>query len=91
MKIGPRGCLVNAGGEVVQSPAIGDSRVDTTGAGDAFAAGFLFAVLHNEPHTECARIANLLAGNIVAVDGCNYDALDTSRFVSSVQQTGDLV
>jgi sugar/nucleoside kinase (ribokinase family) len=80
MKIGRRGCLVVHGGEVYACDPVGESRVDTTGAGDSFAAGYLFGVLHNEPREECARIANTLAGEIVSVDGCNYDALDPDRF-----------
>jgi sugar/nucleoside kinase (ribokinase family) len=47
-----RGRLVRVGPPRVQA-------VDTTGAGDAFNAGFLWARLRNEPLEEC-----LLAGNI---------------------------
>ena len=42
LKRGPRGCLVGGpGGETVELPALPADVIDTTGAGDAFAAGFL--------------------------------------------------
>ncbi len=41
IKRGARGCLVRRGREVRELPALPAEVVDTTGAGDAFAAGFL--------------------------------------------------
>ena len=50
--------------------------VDPTGAGDAFAAGFLYGLLCDIPYQRCAEIANRLAAGIVAVEGCDYHRLD---------------
>jgi sugar/nucleoside kinase (ribokinase family) len=41
VKRGSRGCSVYAGGEERAYPAVPAEVVDSTGAGDAFAAGFL--------------------------------------------------
>lgn len=41
VKLGARGALATHGGRVVHADAVARSIVDTTGAGDAFAAGFL--------------------------------------------------
>jgi ribokinase len=41
LKRGERGCLVTGGGQERELPAAPAEAVDTTGAGDAFAAGFL--------------------------------------------------
>jgi ribokinase len=43
IKRGPDGCVVLTGGERLALPADGARVIDTTGAGDAFAAGFLVA------------------------------------------------
>ena len=40
-KLGPAGCAVEHGGERSEFPAVAAEVVDTTGAGDAFAAGYL--------------------------------------------------
>lgn len=47
LKIGPRGSLIASGGEVVVIKAMGDGEpaVDTTGAGDLWAAGFLYGLV----------------------------------------------
>ena len=39
--------------------------VDTTGAGDLFAAGFLFGLSRNADHAECARLGALAAAEII--------------------------
>jgi sugar/nucleoside kinase (ribokinase family) len=46
---GPTGCYLTSGGESVYEPSLKDvSVIDTTGAGDAFAAGFLAAWMTGE-------------------------------------------
>jgi sugar/nucleoside kinase (ribokinase family) len=72
MKVGARGCLVGWAGECIAVPGVPATTVDTTGAGDAFAAGFLFARLAGAVPEACARLANALAARIVGVEGCTY-------------------
>jgi len=56
IKLGPAGAaLGNAAGLRVSLPAPKVEVVDTTGAGDAFAAGFLSAELRGEPMETCLR------------------------------------
>ena len=43
LKLGRRGCLIAAGSERFHVPAYAVPVVDSIGAGDAFAAGFLWA------------------------------------------------
>jgi sugar/nucleoside kinase (ribokinase family) len=75
MKVGARGCYVGRGEEVIPVPGESVRVVDTTGAGDAFAGGYLHGVLLGRDAVECARIANRLAAGIVGVEGCDYQAL----------------
>jgi sugar/nucleoside kinase (ribokinase family) len=88
MKTGPQGCLVLDNGSISHSPAYGGDALDTTGAGDAFAGGYLFGLIQKQSVRNCARIANRLAGGIVTVDGCNYDALDPADVAKAFTEFG---
>ncbi len=58
IKRGSRGCLIRTKEELYEIPAFPVSAcVDTTGAGDAFAAGFLWALSEGMPLKECGRFA----------------------------------
>ncbi len=87
MKCGKDGCLV---GEKLDNSVItkiqGNSvnAIDTTGAGDSFAAGFLFGLLNGKNYYESASIGNLLASQIVTVEGCDYDSLDFSMVLRGI-------
>jgi sugar/nucleoside kinase (ribokinase family) len=88
MKVGANGCHVRHRGTTLSVPAHPAERFDTTGAGDAFAGGYLYGLMQKLPPGECARIANILAAGIVSVDGCNYDALDDAEIRASIHSTG---
>ncbi|MBO9376034.1 adenosine kinase [Sphingomonas histidinilytica] len=61
------GSVVVRGTERVRSPAAHIERVvDTTGAGDLYAAGFLYGLTRGLPLAECARIAGLAAAEIIS-------------------------
>jgi len=67
MTRGPEGCVVAAGGERVAVPAVPvASVVDTTGAGDLFAAGFLYGLTHGMGTEACARLGALAAAEIIS-------------------------
>ena len=40
--------------------------VDTTGAGDQFAAGALFGLTHGHDIATCARLGSIAAGEVIA-------------------------
>ncbi|HEY1655098.1 MAG TPA: adenosine kinase [Candidatus Tumulicola sp.] len=40
--------------------------VDTTGAGDLYAAGFLFGLSHGKPLLECGRLGSLAAAEVIS-------------------------
>jgi sugar/nucleoside kinase (ribokinase family) len=59
LKMGADGCLVAAqDGSTLRVPAYEVEVVDATGAGDAFAAGFIAGVWHGWPRKKTARFAN---------------------------------
>jgi sugar/nucleoside kinase (ribokinase family) len=42
-----------------------ETVVDTTGAGDLFAAGFLFGEARSMPHADCARLGAIAAAEVI--------------------------
>lgn len=67
--LGKEGALIGSKGEVISVSAEGGKPVDTTGAGDHFAAGFLYGQTIGATLEQSARIGSLLAGYIIDVIG----------------------
>ena len=62
MKIGKRGCYIrNAEGAIIVPAAKGITAIDTIGAGDNFASGFITGLLDGKDLQECAVYANCTA------------------------------
>lgn len=73
MKVGKKGCWVCRKGYSIHFPCVDIAPpTDTTGAGDSFAAGFLYGIVKGETFHDCADTANRIASGIVTVEGCNY-------------------
>lgn len=66
---GKNGCLVGNKGKVFASPASKVTPIDTTGAGDYFAGGFLYKYVKGQSLEECAKFGNCLGGAITEVVG----------------------
>ncbi len=73
VKIGANGSLIKSEGKKYVSNAIKANCVDTTGAGDLYAAGFIYGLLHNQPLDKCGDIGGVLGGNVIEVIGASMD------------------
>ncbi len=61
-----KGCVVASQDGVVAVPAFPIQKlVDTTGAGDLFAAGFLFGLVRNAGHENAGRLGALAAAEVI--------------------------
>jgi adenosine kinase len=61
-----KGCVVASRDGVVAVPAFPIERlVDTTGAGDLFAAGFLFGMVRNAGHEKAGLLGGLAAAEVI--------------------------
>jgi sugar/nucleoside kinase (ribokinase family) len=62
-----KGCVVVRGAEVHVVDAVPVARVvDTTGAGDQFAAGFLYGLTHGRGLADCGRLGSLAAAEVIS-------------------------
>ena len=70
-----KGCVVASKDGVIAVPAFPiDRMVDTTGAGDLFAAGFLFGLVRNAGHEAAGRLGALAAAEVIQHIGARPQA-----------------
>lgn len=67
--LGKRGCFVRDSENAVRLNAEKVKAVDSTGAGDAFAAGFIYSILKKKDIVEAAETGNKIASKCVSVIG----------------------
>ncbi|MFM8237511.1 MAG: adenosine kinase [Actinomycetota bacterium] len=63
---GPLGAVVVAGDEVHVIDPVATTVVDTTGAGDLFAAGFLYGLTAGHPLSACGRLGAAAAAEVIS-------------------------
>lgn len=94
VKIGMRGALIKQGSEVSHVGIMAAAkRVDTTGAGDFYAAGFLAGMCEGLTLRQCGTIGAITAGKVIEIVGTTpteeaWD--DVARLVKRVK-TGKLL
>ena len=89
VKIGIKGAMIKHGDEVVHVGILAAAkRVDTTGAGDFYAAGFLAGLCENLSLRQCGTIGAITAGKVIEVVGTTFGEEaweDISRLVNKVR------
>jgi sugar/nucleoside kinase (ribokinase family) len=89
VKIGMRGALIKHEGEVVHVGIMAAAkRVDTTGAGDFYAAGFLTGMCRGLSLRQCGTIGAIAAGQVIEVVGTTFGQErwdELRRLVSKVE------
>ncbi len=89
VKIGTKGALIKQGDEVVHVGIMAAAkRVDTTGAGDFYAAGFLSGLCDGLSLRQCGTIGAITAGKVIEVVGTTFGEeawTDIHRLVCKVK------
>jgi len=86
VKLGARGCYVESSEGAFTSPGFPVHPVDTTGAGDCFAAAFLAAICQGSSLPDAARFANA-AGALATLGMGGGDSAPTGGQVVSLLAT----
>ncbi len=73
VKCGKDGSIIRRGEEVARVGSIDAKCIDTTGAGDLYAAGFIYALSQNYSLEKAGMIGAIVAGNVVEVVGPRMD------------------
>lgn len=73
VKNGKKGSFISSNGKIHEIPIYGTSKpVDTTGAGDTYASGFLYGIEKGYDVVNCGKIASFLAGEIINQIGAQF-------------------
>ncbi len=88
--LGKDGSMAFTGGRVYHIKAFETEVVDTTGAGDAFAAGFIYAYLRGFDVETCLKVGNFVASRNVQHFGArNFpDKVELDEFLKSEVEYG---
>lgn len=73
VKVGKEGSYIKQSNETYKVGVIPVNSIDTTGAGDLYAAGFIYGLIKGLPLNKCGEIGSLLAGNVIEVIGAKMD------------------
>ena len=88
VKVGERGSFISQAGDVVKIEPEGDGTVaivDTTGAGDLWASGFLFGLVNGYPLEKCGQLGSLCGYEVCQVVGANIPEEGWQRIKKSVK------
>ena len=69
IKVGSEGSLIKRGNEIFKVNSFPVKCIDTTGAGDLYASGFLYGYANNLPADKCGRLGAFLAGKVIEIIG----------------------
>ncbi len=69
VKLGARGSIVKVNGVVTEIPPAPGDRIDTTGAGDIYASGFLYGLINNLSVEESGKLASKLGAACIQTIG----------------------
>jgi sugar/nucleoside kinase (ribokinase family) len=87
IKLGARGALIKSATETVKVDPVPTDLVDTTGAGDMFAAGFLYGYLSHFTLEKSGQIAAYLASDVISRYGAHLSD-ESVQFILRHHGTG---
>lgn len=89
VKTGASGSLIRMEKENYMVKAIKAKRIDTTGAGDLYAAGFLHGYLRGMLPEQCGRIGSLMGGKVIETIGTKMSKSTWDEIFRQVRQISE--
>lgn len=88
---GSLGCVIGDARGVYHIPALAAKALDSTGAGDAFNAGFIRAYITGNALKECALQANAIASCVLGVRGGLNDEFNRTMADTAISNLRSIV
>ena len=76
--------MIKSGKKVIEVGVIPVSPVDTTGAGDLYASGFLYGYAQELPLEKCGELGALLSGHVIEVLGAKMSQDTWTRIIVAI-------
>lgn len=86
VKTGKEGSYVESGNECHMVKTDKRNCVDTTGAGDMYAAGFVAGLIGGNSLEKCAKMGTIVAGNVIEVLGSKMDSERWDRIFGEIER-----
>ena len=88
VKLGERGSLIAHQGKVISISPVPAKAIDTNGAGDSYAAGFLYGYCCGWDVEKSGKLGSLLAAKVVEQKGVQFKSLDVAELKSRANEHG---
>lgn len=88
VKLGGKGSIVRSGEMVYTIEPMKANKVDTTGAGDIYASGFLYGYSLGLPLEVCGKIGTILSSKVIEIVG---PKLDEKRWAEAKKEIAQLI
>ena len=89
IKVGKEGSLIKRGEEVIKIGTIPVECVDTTGAGDLYASGFLYGLSQGLSLEACGMFGSVLAGHVIEIVGARMDETRWKKIMKMLKESID--
>ena len=86
VKIGKAGSLIKTQGKSYKANIIEANSIDTTGAGDLYAAGFIYGLINDKSMDECGKLGSLLSGKVIENMGAKISDEGWAFINSKIEQ-----
>lgn len=73
VKLGAEGSLIRSSNQTLRVGVRPSNPIDTTGAGDLYASGFLYGLIHGLSLEKCGKIGAILSGKVIEINGAKMD------------------
>ena len=87
IKVGKEGSLIKCGEEVIRIGTIPVQCVDTTGAGDLYASGFLYGYANCLSLEKCGLFGSVLAGHVIEIVGARMDEHRWGKIIEVLKES----
>jgi sugar/nucleoside kinase (ribokinase family) len=86
VKTGKEGSYLKRGEEIVKVGTLSVDCIDTTGAGDLYASGFLYGYASGMSLEQCGLIGSILAGHVIEIVGAKMDDQRWKKILNLVKE-----